>query len=833
MKKIFTSICTAMLCSSTVFAQAVINEKTYAVDTVAQRQEGPGIVFTQVRLADFPMNAYVLEMDLNNKYNRVETTHAYNTLGKQETLANAYVRHKAEGKKPIAACNANFWVVAGHGEPWISFMLGTPFGAVVYNDTTFVNTTTNTDKWNGGPYRTASAAIDHNKKLYLGRNLWAGTVTSGKFSKSLDLIQINKRCQSGELALFSKPYGRTRTLNAADGSNFVYLNMKSGSTWGVNTDMTFVVADVKLNTNGLTLGEYDAVLVGSGTTNAPELAKLAVGDEIMINQGWSPIDGEKVYPQIENMVEGNALIMQDGELTNRNYDETYNSQTYSRCAYGADKTGKKLYMMVVDMSTNDIGQSKGCSTAEMCQLWKFLCPDLWTAVNFDAGGSAQMMLNGNVINKTTEGTPRAVATGWMLYSTAPGEDQTITSIKFEKPHLRVPVYASYSPKVIGYNQYGEVVDRDVKVSYEVESQVGTSDGSAIMAGATPAIGKITAKYGNISVTAPIVVESSEVAIRIKPEILIDATREYPVEVTSQIGRDTYFCNPASLTWSSSDNAVATVENGVLKGLKEGESTIECELGNFKDNTKVRVEIAKAPTMNLDWTGWTLKSTGAKDMVLSADGKLNMTYNGGRGAYISIAKDEKFYSLPDKIYLDFTSTIPLQYVQVNYRSNASNNASNYITFGKENGGYEANQRYKVELPMELLGDPNDLAMYPIRLSEVRFTPRTSGFTKGENSITFHGLYGEYKHSSGVEAVKAVNNAIKVFPNPVTDGVFTVCADGADKATVSIYNQAGALVYNSVLTVNGGSATVEAGLEAGIYFVKVTTDVTTAVSKLIVK
>ena len=76
-------------------------------------------------------------------------------------------------------------------------------------------------------------------------------------------------------------------------------------------------------------------------------------------------------------------------------------------------------------------------------------------------------------------------------------------------------------------------------------------------------------------------------------------------------------------------------------------------------------------------------------------------------------------------------------------------------------------------------------------------------------------------------------IKVFPNPVTDGVFTVCAAGAEKAEVSVCNQAGAVVLAKTLTVNGGSATVEAALPAGIYFVKVVTDETSEVAKIIVK
>lgn len=833
MKKIFTSLCVALLCSGAAFAQAVLNGTTYVVDTICQRQEGPGIVFTQVRLADYPLNAYVLEMDMTNPYNRIETTQAYNTLGKQETLANAYTRHKAEGKKPIAACNGNFWVVTGHGEPWISFMLGTPFGAVVYNDTTFVNTNTTSDLWNGGPTRTASAAVAKDKTLYLGRFLWSGKVSSSKFSNALSLVQINKRCQAGELALFSQPYGRTRTLNAQDGSNFVYLTMKSDSKWAVNADMKFVVADVKLNTNGLTLGDYDAVLVGEGDAYEPELAKLSVGDEITINEGWVTMDGTTVAPLIENMVEGNAQVMKDGELTARNNDESYNSMTYSRCAYGCDKTGKKLYMMVIDMSTNEYGRSSGCSTTIMCQLWKYMCPDLWNVVNFDAGGSAQMMLNGSVINKTTEGTPRAVACGWMLYSSAPGDDKTIASIKFENPHLSMPVLSSYSPKIIGYNQYGEVVDRDVKVTYEIDSNIGTSEGSVVVANATPGIGKITAKYGDgITVTAPIVTKAAQMAIRIQPQILIDATREYSVEVVSEIGRSTFNYNPAHLTWTNTDSNVASLTDGVLKGLKEGESEITCSLNGFSDTTSVKVEIAKAPTMNLDWTGWTLKSTGGKNLVLSSDGVLSMTYSGGRGPYISLAKEAYFYSLPDKIYLDFTSTIPLQYIQVDFRSNTMTE-SNYLVLGKEDGGYEANKEYKIELPISDLGDPNDLALYPISLRSIRFTPRTSGFTSGANSITFHGLYGEYKNYSGVEEAKVSNNEVKIYPNPVTDGVFTVCAANADKADVSVYNQAGALVYEKTLNVNGGSATVEAGLASGIYFVKVATAEKTAVNKLLVK
>ena len=833
-KRILNALCLWTCCLIPAAAQVVIDDVTYEVDTISQTHEGPGIVFTQLRIADFPLNVYLLETDLNNEYNRVETTQAYDTLGRQETLANAYTRKTAQGKKPIAACNANFWCVTGSGEPWTTFMLGSPFGAVAMNDTVYVNTTQTSDTWNGGPYNTGGAAIDHDKNLYIGRNLWQGTVTSSKFSSAVDLIQINKRCNAGEVALFSRPYGRSRTLNTEEGTTFVYLNFKDGSTWGINTDMTFTVQDVVADTTGLTLGSYEAVLTAQGTP-AEQLQLLSAGDEVTINQGWSPIDSDVTAPSIENIVEGNAMVMQYGELTERNYDETYNTQIYSRTSYGCDSTGKILYMMVIDKSTSDYGTSAGCTTAQMCQIWKSLCPDIWNVVNFDAGGSAQMMLHGTVRNTTTEGTPRAVADAWMIFSTAPGDDTEIAQIRFEAPHLKIPVYATYSPTVMGYNKYGEVVDRDVTVTYEIDSAIGTSEGDAVVAGSEAGTGVITATYADgITVSAPIEVLAAEMSIRIKPTILIDGTREYPLEVISTVDDETYYYDPERLTWTVADNSVATITGGTLRGLAEGETQIACSLGDFSDQTTVKVEIAPAPTVNVEWTDWTLKGSGS-DKTLSEDGVLSLTYSGGRAAYISLVKDVEFYSLPDKVWIDFTSTIPMQYLQVDFRSNDMT-ASNYMYFDNDEAGFEADTRYALELPITELGDTADLMLYPICLYDIRFTPRTSGYTSGANSITFHGLYGEYSnYSSGISTPLADDGWLAVYPNPALGGKFTLKAsceiDGG--AAVRIYAPSGALVYSAAVAMSGTSATVDTGLAPGIYFAEISSAARRMVTKLIVR
>lgn len=88
---------------------------------------------------------------------------------------------------------------------------------------------------------------------------------------------------------------------------------------------------------------------------------------------------------------------------------------YSRTGYGCSDDHNTLYVIVIDKSTDpDYGTSAGCSTAIMSELARhYGCYNL---SNFDAGGSAEMMIEGKIVNKTTETTPRQVANGLMIFT---------------------------------------------------------------------------------------------------------------------------------------------------------------------------------------------------------------------------------------------------------------------------------------------------------------------------------------------------------------------------------------------------------------------------------
>lgn len=91
---------------------------------------------------------------------------------------------------------------------------------------------------------------------------------------------------------------------------------------------------------------------------------------------------------------------------------------YSRTGYGCSEDGKTLYIIVIDKSTDPTyGTSAGCNTATMCEIARYF--GCYNMANFDAGGSAEMMVEGAIINTTTESTPRAVANGMMIFSVNP------------------------------------------------------------------------------------------------------------------------------------------------------------------------------------------------------------------------------------------------------------------------------------------------------------------------------------------------------------------------------------------------------------------------------
>ena len=794
-------------------------EQEFEIQRLIERQIGPGTTYTRFRIPDFPLNVNVVTVDLTNPYNRIETTVANEKSKGTELLVNAAKRQSYEGHRPLAAANANFWVVASQREEAV--YTGTTRNVSLRNGKMITESNQHRDQWDGGTTRTGIVGISYDKQLFIDYCTSEIKASNPKFG-TLDVWQCNKGVWNDELCMYNSHYGASTQFmpiaqnpttgkyildNAGDATE-VILDFAEGGTWKSGEPMTFVVKEVRLNGGKGTLGDHDLALVGRGD-NAVAMAKLEAGAEVSLEYSWTfnPGKDNESNDPIENAIGGNALVMRNGNLTKHNTNETYNSQIYSRTGYGTSADGKTLYIVVIDKSTSPkYGSSYGCGTTQMCEIARHLgCSNM---ANFDAGGSAEMMVNYEIVNTTTEASPRAVANGWMVYSTAPEDDNTVAALAFYEPSITVPVYSTSVPQIIAYNKYGAVITYDYQNAVlSCPESLGTCEGSLFTAAGTPAEGILTATVGDVTASVNVSVVGAEIKLR-SNALLIDNATPYTLEVSATADRVVYPYDPAFLNWEIDDPAIVDIDSdGVLHGLKEGSTKIRCTIGEFSDEADVTVEIDPAASISIteNIAAWKLKgSSGISNLALDDNGILSYTYASPRSPYIELSLNEglkSFYSLPSSFFTDFESDVEIASVTLTVET-AMGSREVPVKIAPDKP-WAAGTPHHVEIDLAGSVDLNDVCEFPIMFKRIRYTLVTNSANKGDRKLSFGGVHASYKSFQGVEsAVADAPTSIFIDRNPVAAGEqVNVNAPAASK--VDVFNMAGIKVAHASLADGLGS------------------------------
>lgn len=821
--------------------------KECTIQRLIDRQIGPGTQYLRLRLPEYPLNVNVVMVDLNNPYNRIETTTAKENSRGTESLVAAAQRQSRAGLRPLAAANANFWVVGSQPEGQI--WSGIARNVSLRNGKMVVESNQHRDQWDGGTMRTGIVSVSYDRMLNIDYCVASIRISNDKIG-SAEVHQCNKGVWNDEIGMYNSFYGPSTQFMPinSNGTYFienlndateVILDLAEGQEWRSGQPMTFVVKEVRQDAGRGTLGNHDLALVGRGDNRAL-LARLAEGDKVDLVYTWTfnPGTEQEVTPLVEQAVGGNALVMRGGEILEHNFNEAYNSQVYSRTGYGCSADGKTLYIVVIDKSTDpNYGNSAGCGTAVMCQIARYLgCSNM---ANFDAGGSAEMMVNYAIVNKTTEGSPRPVANGWMVYSTAPEDDTEVASLAFYEASIKMPVYTTLKPQIIAYNKYGAILDYDYQdFTIESEDNMGTCDKNEFTAGANAGTCKLTVKAGNASVTKEIEIVSGPVTLK-QPALLIDNYREYPMQVIATAGGVEYACNPAHLEWTVDDPTVATIdENGVLRGLADGTTAVHGKIGDKELDGTVTVEIAKSNMIPFAAPAdWTLKMAGGMSgATMADDGTLTYAYAAPRAPYIDLSRDNvAIYSLPDELWLDFNSSVAVKDISLTVL--LANNAREVKATLEPADGYAANTDHHLAFDIASQLGTADMNIFPIKVRRLRFNLVASSSNRGDQSLKLGGLIGEYKHFDGIEDVAVAggndSNAarLRVSPNPVEAGsTLTVKALGVE--SVTIYSISGAAVSQTACD-RGDYVTVQAPAAAGTYVVTAVTAAGPASAVLIVR
>ncbi len=200
----------------------------------------------------------------------------------------------------------------------------------------------------------------------------------------------------------------------------------------------------------------------------------------------------------------------------------------------------------------------------------------------------------------------------------------------------------------------------------------------------------------------------------------------------------------------------------------------------------------------------------------------------------IARDITFYSLPDEVSFDFTSSIPVSKIIVDARTRQHTRSNNISITAQGAEAFAAGKTHHVVLPWNAIGDNDDLITFPLSMHQIRFVFVKDTANKGEQNVKVSDVKATYKHFGGVADVVANAGAttLSVWPNPVSGSTFALRAS-APMTSVSVYSIGGALVCET--PANGENIIhIATPATAGVYIVAATcVDGSKVCTKLVVK
>ena len=252
-------------------------------------------------------------------------------------------------------------------------------------------------KWDGsffGVDDTPRSAfiVDKEGKASIQKDLsYLGTVSLPD-GRTLTIKGLNRQRITDDLVLFNRNYaGSTRTNEHGR-----EVRVSKGRATEVSAK-----GNMRLDRDSLVLSGHGA--------NADALAHIRRGDRVAIAQTL----GSRLADEARLVVGGGPLLVEKGVVNVRSREESMASDI----AYGrAPRTGVgvkadgTVLLMVVDGRSQ---YSAGMSLKEFATYMKRF--GAVSAVNLDGGGSSEMVLDGKIMNRPSDGSERPVSIGLGIF----------------------------------------------------------------------------------------------------------------------------------------------------------------------------------------------------------------------------------------------------------------------------------------------------------------------------------------------------------------------------------------------------------------------------------
>ena len=803
MKKIFLScaMALAILSVNAVGKTWNLQGSTYDVDTLYHAVVGPGTTQTSLLVkGDLDLRIFYTTTDVTNPNVEMRVAKAKNMIKATRSVSNLSKDNSVEGAQYFTGVNGDFFDMSN----------GQPLGTNVLNSEIY-NTTTNSN-W-------LELSFDANEKPYLGKLTFSGNITKADGS-SYD-IAVNTGRGENNLIVFTPRFGTSTGTNQW-GIEIVATPVESDATIALGKTVKMKIVGASNTAGNMTIPAGSYVLSGHGNGNT-FVSTMKDGDIVELTLNASA-NGQPINPVWS--IGGCPAILSKGVVL-----ETEDASIIShlpskepRTAVGYDETGTKVVMLVVD-GRSDI--SDGCRTKILADIMREV--GCYEAMNFDGGGSTELYHQKlGIQNVPSGGTERSVTNGLFAVATTP-TDNEIAEIRFVDWVKEMPQYGYYTPKFYGYNQYGVLINTDLKgVTLSCSAELGevVNDGTTLFGngGGTHAL---TATYNGISTTLAVSVDDKTEPIFRHPKVMLNGYEDYTVDVYGVVrGADVTIDNVA-FTWETSDASVVTVnELGELKGLKNGTAKVKATVGNFSKEIDVTVEIPTVRYQDITSNeGWAIEVSNLSNQsitTLPTGGfAIDYTADAARKIYLTIAKDAQSWSRPDSLLIEINpGTSSWKALNVNVEDYRS---ADVVTYEMD-PDLTTETMNRLMIPMSAIVDVKDMSTYPLVFKNFYVVLADKKGTS--HHIEIKRIAWVYNvipaDASGVEEVVDAPEALVLVPNPVKAGE-VVRLGVSSEVDYTVCSLNGAVVAQGC-----GTEFSTAGFAPGMYVVNAN-----SVAKLIVK
>jgi len=380
----------------------ITDEPGYTFETVETTELSNGCKLYHIQEEKTPWNIHVIEIDLTNPKNKLETSLANNLVAwgtsvNKETLAHAIERKGAEGEDVVAGINGDFFdmntgmqfVTTVHdGKIGSSGITPKPHSALLVDD-------------QGVPY---IGIADLHSKLMIGNkeriiNSYNGTRWAD------NLVVYNSLLNNGNIS-GANPWGCEVLVEIVDGSNSAVNGVHEYKVLEVDNVMDNVRTTIKNPQKQFILSGHGAAREFIMNLAPDDIVKIennyeGFANDVKIKEvlgGWAQFVKEGVNNSIQSIV-----------LEGTMYHE---KQRHPRSCIGYNKDKTKFYMVAIE-GRSEI--SKGMSLNEMAyfMMKKF---DVWDALNLDGGGSSTLMYDDVTVNALSGEVQRATTNSLLVLS---------------------------------------------------------------------------------------------------------------------------------------------------------------------------------------------------------------------------------------------------------------------------------------------------------------------------------------------------------------------------------------------------------------------------------